>query len=96
MKRITTTIKDDDMIAYVEAQRVRYGSYSAFMRSLIIDRMDNTRYRRVDTEMYTKENIDKIKKGKEISQDSRTNEQKLADASKATMLDELKEVFKEV
>jgi len=40
MKVISTQIKDDDMIAYLEIQRERYGSYSNFIRTLIIDRME--------------------------------------------------------
>jgi hypothetical protein len=55
-------IKDQDMLEYLEFQKDRYGSYSAFIRSLIIDRMEGrqkTLYRDEIPVRKTKELIDK-------------------------------------
>lgn len=90
----TFLVKSDELNGYIEQMREGYGSYSAFFRSCIIDRMEGrgggVRY---IEEMYTRRTIERIARGKNIKRDFRTKEQRLRDSQTVPIVKELKVVF---
>jgi len=90
----TFLVKSDELNGYIERMREGYGSYSAFFRSCIIDRMEGrgggVRY---IEEIYTRRTIERIAHGRKIKRDFRTKEQKLRDSHVVPVVKELKGIF---